>query len=81
MAQSNATQLARHASSGVNRRARRWRRATGREVAVAVVVKLAALALLWWLCFSPAHRVAADAGSTGRQLGLEQHAAVAGTPR
>lgn len=52
----------------------RWRRATGREVGVLVALKLIALALLWWLFFSPAHRTPVDGAATGRQLGVEPRA-------
>jgi hypothetical protein len=52
----------------------RWRRALGRDLAWLMAVKLAALALLWWLFFSPAHRTAVDGAATGRQLGIESRA-------
>jgi hypothetical protein len=47
-----------------------WRRGLRRELSVLVLLKLLALTLLWWLFFSPAHRVAVDARSTGQHLGL-----------
>lgn len=47
-----------------------WRATLRRHVAVLLAVKLAALALLWALCFSPAHRTPADGQATGRHLGV-----------
>ena len=47
-----------------------WRRRLSREVAGLIAIKLAALALLWWLFFSPAHRTAVDADAAGRRLGV-----------
>ncbi len=41
-----------------------------REVAWALLVKLLALALLWALFFSPAHRTHVDDAATSRQLGI-----------
>jgi hypothetical protein len=41
-----------------------------RDVAFVVLLKLAALMLLWALCFSPAHRPPADPASTSHHLGL-----------
>jgi hypothetical protein len=48
----------------------RWRGKLRRDVAVLMVLKIAALALLWALFFSPAARVAVDGAGTSRQLGL-----------
>jgi hypothetical protein len=56
-----------------------WRRRLGREVAGLIALKLVALALLWWLFFSPAHRTVVDADAAGRRLGVPQAAARAGT--
>jgi hypothetical protein len=39
-----------------------------------LVIKLAALALLWALCFSPAHRTAVDGQAAGRHLALAPQA-------
>ncbi|HYL72476.1 MAG TPA: hypothetical protein VEY89_14340 [Candidatus Dormibacteraeota bacterium] len=47
-----------------------WRRALRRELGWLLAAKLLALALLWWLFFSPPHRVAVDAAATLRQLGV-----------
>jgi len=47
-----------------------WRGRLRREVAGLVAIKLLALALLWWLFFSPAHRTAVDVNGTSRRLGL-----------
>ena len=58
------------AASGV-----RLRRALGRDLAWLMVVKLVALALLWWLFFSPAHRTPVDGAAAGHQLGVEPRAA------
>jgi len=41
-----------------------------RELTWILAAKLAALALLWLLFFSGAHRLAVDAPATSRQLGL-----------
>ena len=41
-----------------------------REVAGAFLLKLAALALLWALCFSPAHRQPVGSEAASRRLGL-----------
>lgn len=38
------------------------------EITVVLTVKVAALVLIWWLFFSPAHRVSADATSTAGHL-------------
>jgi hypothetical protein len=35
-----------------------------------IALKIAALTLLWWLFFSPAHRVAVDAEAASRRLGV-----------
>jgi hypothetical protein len=48
----------------------RWRRRLSREVAGLIAIKLAALALLWWLFFSPAHRTAVAADTAARRLGV-----------
>jgi hypothetical protein len=52
-----------------------WRHRLSCELAGLIAIKLAALALLWWLFFSPAHRTAVDADAAGRQLGVPQAAA------
>jgi len=51
---------------------RRWRGRLRRDVAVLMMLKIAALALLWALFFSPAARVAVDGAGASRQLGLTQ---------
>ena len=51
-----------------------WRRRLSREMAALIALKLAALALLWWLFFSPAHRAAVDPAAAGRRLGVPQAA-------
>ena len=35
-----------------------------------MALKVAALVLLWWLFFSPAHRVVADAEATAQRMGV-----------
>jgi uncharacterized membrane protein len=52
-----------------------WRRRLSRELAGLIAIKLVALALLWWLFFSPAHRTAVDADAAGRRLGVAEAAA------
>ncbi len=47
-----------------------WRRRIRREVAWLLVVKLAALTLLWFVFFSPAQRQHVDAEVVSRQLGV-----------
>jgi type II secretory pathway component PulM len=51
-----------------------WRRRLRREMAALIALKLVALALLWWLFFSPAHRTVVDADAAGRRLGVPQAA-------
>jgi len=46
-----------------------------RELTWLFALKVAALALLWWLFFSPAQRVAVDADSTSRRFRLTAAAA------
>jgi hypothetical protein len=48
----------------------RWRRSLRRELAGLVALKVAALALLWWLFFSPPHRISVDAQAASRHLGV-----------
>jgi len=59
-----------------------WRSVLRRHLAWLLLVKFAALALLWALFFSPAHRTPVDARIAGRQLALGQAAppARAGAP-
>ena len=52
-----------------------WRRRLSRELTGVIALKLVALALLWWLFFSPAHRTRVDADAAGRRLGVTQAAA------
>jgi hypothetical protein len=52
-----------------------WRRRLSRELTGLIALKLVALALLWWLFFSPAHRTTVDADAAGRRLGMTQAAA------
>ena len=52
-----------------------WRRRLSRELTRLIALKLVALALLWWLFFSPAHRTTVDADAAGRRLGMTQAAA------
>ena len=54
-----------------------WRRHLSRELAGLIALKLVALALLWWLFFSPAHRTAVDSDAAGRRLGVPQAAVTA----
>jgi len=47
-----------------------WRRRLSGELAVLIAVKFAALALLWWLFFSPPHRTAVDPEAASQRLGV-----------
>jgi hypothetical protein len=47
-----------------------WRAVFRRHLAVLLAIKLAALALLWVLFFSPAHRTAVDGQAAARQLAV-----------
>ena len=51
-----------------------WRRRLRRELAGLIALKLVALALLWWLFFSPTHRTVVDADAAGRRLGMAEAA-------
>jgi type II secretory pathway component PulM len=52
-----------------------WRHRLSRELVALIALKFAALALLWWLFFSPAHRTAVDADAAGRRIGVAGTAA------
>ena len=52
-----------------------WRRRLSCEMAALIALKLVALAFLWWLFFSPAHRTVVDADAAGRRLGMAEAAA------
>jgi hypothetical protein len=47
-----------------------WRRRLRRELTGLVALKIAALALLWWAFFSPAHRITVDGEAARERLGL-----------
>jgi len=49
---------------------RQWQGRLRRELALLLLVKVAALLLLWLIFFSPPHRQPADAAHTGAHLGL-----------
>ena len=53
----------------------RWRRRLSHELVALIALKFAALILLWWLFFSPAHRTVVDADGAGRRLGMTKGAA------
>jgi hypothetical protein len=55
-----------------------WRAALRRDVALLLLFKTIALAVLWWLFFSPAHRAVIDPAATGRHLALESPARAPG---
>jgi hypothetical protein len=48
-----------------------WRPGLGRDVSVLLVLKAAALGLLWWLFFSPAHQFPVDAAAASRRLAVK----------
>jgi hypothetical protein len=52
-----------------------WRRTLRRHLALLLALKFAALALLWALCFSGAHRTLVDRQAAAARLGLVQPAA------
>ena len=54
-----------------------WRRALRRELTWLMALKCAALALLWWLFFSGAHRVPVDGAAASRQLAVTPAVAAA----
>ncbi len=54
-----------------------WRRRLRRELSWLLALKVAALALLWWLFFSPAHRTPVDGQAESRRLALTRAAPVA----
>jgi hypothetical protein len=47
-----------------------WRGALRRHVTLLLAVKFVALALLWALCFSPAHRTEVDPRTAGQHLAV-----------
>jgi hypothetical protein len=47
-----------------------WRRRLRRELTGLLALKVAALALLWWLFFSPAHRITVDGEAASRRFGV-----------
>jgi hypothetical protein len=51
-----------------------WRRQLRRKIAWLLAAKLVALAVLWGLFFSPAHRVHVTAERAGRMLAIEEPA-------
>jgi hypothetical protein len=52
-----------------------WRRAFRRHLTLLLLAKFAALALLWLLFFSPAHRTTVDGDATGRRLAVARSSA------
>lgn len=59
---------------GQRKRAERgdWRRVMLGELAWILVAKAAALVLLWFLFFSPAHRQQVDGDATGRRFAVDR---------
>lgn len=51
-----------------------WRAVLRRHLTLLLAIKLAALALLWVLFFSPAHRPAVDSQAAGRHLAIASQA-------
>jgi hypothetical protein len=47
-----------------------WRRRLRRELTGLLALKVAALALLWWLFFSPPHRITVDGETASRRFGV-----------
>jgi hypothetical protein len=48
-----------------------WRAVLRRELALWLLLKVAALAVLWALFFSPAHRLAVTAATAGQRFALK----------
>jgi hypothetical protein len=62
----------------VERTPARWRPELRRELTLLVALKVLALALLWWLFFSPTHRPRVDAHAASERLGVAYSKAVSG---
>ncbi|HEY0767970.1 MAG TPA: hypothetical protein VGD47_08425 [Steroidobacteraceae bacterium] len=58
---------------------RGWRAALRRELAWLMWLKVAALALLWWLFFSPAHRSPVDQEAASRRFAVAPAALIGPT--
>ncbi len=56
-----------------------WRRALTRELAWLMTLKVAALALLWWLFFSPLHSEPVDGQAASRRFAVTPSAGSAPT--
>jgi hypothetical protein len=56
-----------------------WRRTLRRELAWLMTLKVAALALLWWLFFSPSHQSPVDGAAASRRFVLTPAAVSAPT--
>ena len=56
-----------------------WRRTLRRELAWLMTLKVAALALLWWLFFSPAHHSPVDGRAASRRFAVAHPALIAPT--
>jgi len=60
----------RFAAAGTNMNHPGWRRTLRRELTWLMTLKIAALALLWWLFFSPAHRSPVDGRAASRRFAV-----------
>jgi hypothetical protein len=56
-----------------------WRRALRRELAWLMTLKVAALALLWWLFFSASHHSPVDGEAASRRFAVTPSALIAPT--
>jgi hypothetical protein len=56
-----------------------WRRTLRRELTWLMTLKVAALALLWWLFFSPPHRSAVDGRAASRRFAVTPALVIAPT--
>jgi hypothetical protein len=54
----------------LNRAHMSWQRRLRREIGWLLLAKIAALAILWALFFSPSHRTTADDGSIAHRLAV-----------
>jgi hypothetical protein len=74
-AEQTAATALRFAAAEINMNHPGWRRALRRELTWLMTLKVAALALLWWLFFSPPHHSPVDREAASRRFAV-MHSAV-----